>query len=258
MSDLKNQYSSMELILREIRCDYLEALPSRLHEMEQLILKLTSRNNFIENYHEIYRYVHNIKGSAGTHGLHILSRISHRFENHLTTIIEKHEYLDKKQTDHLLQFIDLLGNARTSLNDDINVFTNIEIRLDALDLHIYQNISKVLIVEQSKSIIQVLSKILSDFPVQIVTSKEGLQSLERLLHEKFDLMFVAMELPLLNGLAIIAALRLANTMNSEIPIILLTSNPEIQIDSTIAADYIIQRDKSFADSATKAVKKVFC
>ena len=73
-------------MLEDLRVGFITELPTRLEEMEQLMLDLENSSSFTEDYQDLYRHLHNIKGSAGTHGFHIISSICHVFEDKVVEI----------------------------------------------------------------------------------------------------------------------------------------------------------------------------
>ncbi|MFV2059398.1 MAG: Hpt domain-containing protein [Gammaproteobacteria bacterium] len=255
MTNSNTPPNSLESILSALRDDYLADLPTRLQDMEAQVLALENKNQFEEQYQALFRNVHSIKGSAGTHGLFILSRICHRFEDHLSSN-KQFNVLENHQVSHLFKFVDLLVSARDRIISGDDVFTAIEHDLDELDIKAFKGVIKILIVGQSTSTISLITKLLKNYPVQISTLSDGLQSLDKLVHDKFDLMFVGLELPMLNGLALIAAIRLSKTLNSTMPIILLTSKAEIKTDPLLSVNHVIQRDSNMISNIEKAFKTI--
>jgi len=255
MAKDKISQNSLESILDTLRDDYLADLPTRLQDMEEQVLALDNESKFDEQFPALYRNVHSIKGSAGTHGLFILTRICHRFEDHLT-LNKNLSVLSHDQASLLLKFVDLLVTAREQILNGVDISSAIEHDLDDLDGTVFKDVIKVLIVGQSTSTIEIILKVLTKYPIQIVKLTDGLQSLDKLVHDKFDLMFVGKELPILNGLAVIAATRLSKSLNSKIPILLLTSKADINIDPLLSVNYIIQRDSNLISNIDNAIKEI--
>ncbi len=248
--------NTMESLLRALRDDYLADLPTRLHEMENEVLALEDVNKYEEYYQTLFRNVHSIKGSAGTHGLFILTKICHRLEDHLTSK-KNVDVITHSEASNLLNYIDLLELAREQIINGKEVFTKIESELDALAVVAFKDVIKVIIIGQSASTIDLITKLLINYSVQIVTASNGLQSLDKLMNDKFDLMFVGMELPVLNGIAVIAATRMSKSINATIPIVLFTSTVRIDVEPMLSVDYIIQRDSNMMMNVDEAFKTLF-
>ena len=71
--------------------DYIDALPERCDLIESLILKLGSKSLNLDSYQGLFREIHSIKGSAGTHGFESISTVCPQFEDWLT-------YIEKNQS----------------------------------------------------------------------------------------------------------------------------------------------------------------
>ena len=62
----------VEKLLITMRGDYLEKLPEKIEVIANTLHALAeSKQNQCGLYDEMYRAVHNIKGTAGTYGLHV-------------------------------------------------------------------------------------------------------------------------------------------------------------------------------------------
>jgi DNA-binding response OmpR family regulator len=98
-----------------------------------------------------------------------------------------------------------------------------------------------LLVEPSITVSGLYQKEFSNPSTQVHLLKSGMQALERMLHEPFDLLVISRELPDLNALAVVAALRESRCRNSEIPVILVTSNTN-RIPDYLKFHTIVRRD----------------
>lgn len=84
-------------------------------------------------------------------------------------------------------------------------------------------------------------------PIQLLTLNSGMAALERMLHEPFDLLVASRELPDLNAIALMAAVRESRSRNSHIPVILVSSNPAA-IPAHLAIHAVVQRDPKFVST----------
>jgi CheY-like chemotaxis protein len=84
--------------------------------------------------------------------------------------------------------------------------------------------------------------------------KSGLEALQRLLHAPFDLLVISRELPDLNALAVIAALREARCRNSEIPVILVSSNAAT-VPQHLAVHTIVRRNVHLMPELTRHISE---
>jgi CheY-like chemotaxis protein len=88
-----------------------------------------------------------------------------------------------------------------------------------------------------------------------VTQDRGLGALEILLHQPFDLLVAARELPDFNAIALVAALRESGTRNKDIPVILISSN-QVPAPQYLGIRATIQRDAQFVPTLTRCAGDV--
>jgi chemotaxis protein histidine kinase CheA len=95
--------------LERLRRSYLEELPTTLDLIKDMVLRLGRGEEGC--YEDIYRIVHSIKGSAGTHGFGEHSSNCQQFEDQWSTIDVSDPALLSKQVDILLKYVDVLREA---------------------------------------------------------------------------------------------------------------------------------------------------
>jgi len=81
---------------------------------------------------------------------------------------------------------------------------------------------RVLIVDDSLSVRKVQERFLTDLGCKVVAAVDGLNALEKLREEKFDLVFTDLEMPRLNGYELISELR-GNPAWSALPVMVISS-----------------------------------
>lgn len=101
---MPSRKNHIENLLNEICNTYLAELPPRLDEIENIILDFTRLESLEESYQNLYRKVHSIKGSAGTHAFHILTTICHDFEDQLSQHENKLSGISKTEIDSWLKY----------------------------------------------------------------------------------------------------------------------------------------------------------
>ncbi|MGZ5075889.1 MAG: hypothetical protein ACXV9R_04645, partial [Methylobacter sp.] len=131
----------------------------------------------------------------------------------------------------------------------------IEQDLEQLRISSMPGCSAVLLVEPSVATRKFCQGVLEPLSVRLISQDRGLSALELLLHQPFDLLIAARELPDLNALALVAALRESNSRNKDIPVILVSSN------AIPAPDYLdirntIKRDAEFVSTLSRCVGDV--
>jgi len=243
-------------MLVELRNAFLGELPSRLDEMETIILDLEKGKTFTENFETLFRHVHSIKGSAGTHGLHIISTVCHFFEDEVVKVEGDESSMDGEAITSWLGFIDLLRTTIDKIHAGADDFSDIETTLDKSrkkdGAHGYSG----LLVFASGLQQQMCLSAFEGLSVNMAFAENGYDAMGRLLHEKFDFLISNMELGDLNGFALISALRLSKTQNHTIPTVLLTSKKIISHSRESDPDYIIQKDANMLRTVSDTAKKI--
>ena len=76
----------LEMILADMRQEFIEDTSDKLEEIEQSVDMLRSRGGSVENnVMEIKRLMHTIKGGGGSFGFPTVTKIAHAFEDYLET-----------------------------------------------------------------------------------------------------------------------------------------------------------------------------
>lgn len=241
-------------MLLQLRNTFLEEIPEKLDRLEQLLIAMEKYGVNDESFDEFYRIIHSLKGSGGTFGLHIITTICHQLEDLLNTA----EGGAKYSLAHIaisLNYIDLLRVTLEHIQRGNASFPEIEERLNALNKQLAQKQYTVLIVDNSKLLTKIYLQALAELPVRPVIMAEGLQALRRVLTEPFDLLITTNEIPVLNGIAMIGALKLSNTKNRNIKTILVTSDQDISTNRTTDADYIIIKDAKLASNLVNVTRR---
>jgi len=74
----------LESALSRLKQDFIEASSEKLDGIDIIIDNVyNERGNRGDQFFQLQRDVHSIKGSAGTHGLHLLTLVAHRLEDYL-------------------------------------------------------------------------------------------------------------------------------------------------------------------------------
>lgn len=237
-------------LLAAMRRDFVGEIPDKCFAFEEKILQLEKNPGDLEAFNELYRGVHSLKGSGGTYGLSILTSICHQLEN-LLTEARNRNVLGSEFATKAFAHVDLIRQVALKQTD----FEVIESKLEALRRLTLQNRKSVLIVDSSRLMTDLYRKSLDKLPLQLNFMDSGLAALGRLLHEPFDLVIVGRELKELGGVAMMAALRLSQIRQREIPAILVSSKGGgIPEQAGFTAN--ILRDQYLADNLQSVVKKI--
>lgn len=115
---------------------------------------------------------------------------------------------------------------------------------------------KILVVDDTKSYLFILSETLRGAGFIVVTAGNGEQGLAAVTEEKPDLILLDITMPVMDGVTMAKKLRESNT---QVPIIFLTNMSDLKHISEateIKADYIIKSDVSADDVVARVKEKL--
>lgn len=242
-------------LLQQLRANYLAELPDRVSELEQRALGLQHPENFAQQFEELYRKVHSLKGGAGTHGLQIVSTLCHQLEDALASIADDGSKVDEQFLDRCIAYFDLMRLAITGATQGKTSFPEVESALEAMRAAVTEKRLTALLVEPSRVNTALYLGMLKNLPIQFSIVESGYAALELLLHSHFDLLITGYETPLLNGVALIAALRLNQGANRDIHAILLTSSVNLRIPPEAQPVMVIGRDERIGSALFREVQR---
>lgn len=235
-------------LLEQLSEGFLDDLPNRVNEIEDEII--SSKNS--DSYDELFRIVHSLKGSAGSYGFHVVTKIAHSMEDVMLTLVQRNQFGTDSTIDILLKFVDIMREASESLAETKQEPPDVTERLDNLRAQVFTEALKILVVEPSKLYATLIEQSLQGLPVGLTFVIDGMQALDRLLLYKYDLLITSLENARLNGDALVAALRLLHNYNRDIKTVLITSRAPNKIANRDDFDVILDR-KTVKDGGLKVM-----
>ncbi len=237
--------ADFSLLLAGMRDDFIRELPERCDLIEESVLAM--EQDPAGAFDDLFCHVHSLKGSGGTFGVPLITRICHQFESFVSAARGR---FDPLAVSHALSYVDLLCRVAEAPVGDSVFAMAIEQDLEQLRISSMPLCMSALLVEPSSATRKFCQGVLEPLSVRLVSQDRGLSALELLLHQPFDLLVAARELPDLNALALVAALRESGSRNKDIPVILISSN------STPAPAYLninttIKRDAEFVSNLAR-------
>ncbi|MBL6988072.1 MAG: Hpt domain-containing protein [Methylobacter sp.] len=211
--------TDFSLLLAAMRDDFVGELADRCDFLEEYALALGQGKKGA--FDELFRNIHSLKGSGGTFDLPLITSICHQFEVFAS---DARSRFDSLAVSHALAYVDLLRRVADTPERDGVFAAVIEQDLELLRISSMPGCASVLLVEPSVATRKFCQGVLASLSVRLVSQDRGLSALELLLHQPFDLLVAARELPDLNALALVAALRESGSRNKDIPVILISSN----------------------------------
>lgn len=233
------------LVLAGMRDTFVGDLPDRCDLLEDCVLAFGQGTE--DAFDELFRHIHSLKGAGGTFSLPVITRICHQFESFVSMARGN---FDSLAVSHGLSYVDLLRRVTETSKQDSDLTTAIEQDLEQLRMSSMPGCAAVLLVEPSLAARKFCQGVMASLSVRLVSQDKGLSALELLLHQPFDLLVAARELPDLNALALVAALRESGSRNKDIPVILISSNT-VPPPAYLNIHATIKRDAEFVSILTR-------
>nr|WP_326532265.1 Hpt domain-containing protein [Rhodoferax sp.] len=235
------------ILLAEMQADFVDELPTRCDRLEEGVMALENKQPGA--FDELYRQIHSLKGSGGMFGIAIITTVCHQFESFIS---ENRQGFARKSASTALAYVDLLRQTVSPTGRDAGGVHAIEQTLEHMRVDSLYGRASVLLVEPSDTLRKLYIDLFSGQPIQTVLMQSGLATLERMLHAPFDLLVISRELPDLNAIAVVAALRESRCRNSNIPIILVSSNPA-PVPPHLGISAIVRRDTKLLPTLSRHV-----
>ena len=239
--------ADFSILLAEMQADFVDELPNRCDRLEEGVMALETKQPGA--FDELYRQIHSLKGSGGMFGIVIITTICHQFESFVS---ETRQSFDRNAASTALAYVDLLRKTIAAKGRDASGVTAIEQELEAMRMDSLSGRASVLLVEPSDTLRKLYKDMFTDPSIQVSMMEGGMATLERMLHAPFDLLVISRELPDLNAIAVVAALRESRCRNSNIPVILVSSNPA-PVPAHLGISAIVRRDPKLLPTLSRHI-----
>jgi CheY-like chemotaxis protein/HPt (histidine-containing phosphotransfer) domain-containing protein len=115
----------LQMILADMRQDFIEDTGDKLEEIEQVAVRLRQGIGQLDNnVMEIKRLMHTIKGGGGSFGFPTVSKIAHAFEDYLVTTGDIHNV----HPEDILLFCDAIASILEARDDPDDLHANMMLR----------------------------------------------------------------------------------------------------------------------------------
>ncbi len=245
-------------ILNELKETYLATFPAQIDEIETLILNIEKKRGAHKaNFEALYRKAHSLKGSGGTYGFNIISSICHQLEDFLSASFVEEASVTQDNVDTVFSYTDLLKETHNLLENERTDFADILHKLELIKKKESDHELKGLFVGPASQVYSKMSiTLFEQLNIQCSTIENGMTALQRLLHEHFDFLITSKENLELNGLALIAAIKLNHGKNQKIKTILITTNATNDAPKGYEPDCIILKNKDFSQNLQKTMEEL--
>lgn len=252
--DQQTGLDQAQRLLLQLRKDFLVDLPDKIDGIESMVLQLEQTGNDSENFETLFRSVHSLKGTAGTHGINTITFICHQLEDVLTEYDKGHAA--PELIDALLAYLDLIRRTGDIARDETADYSEIHKLLENIRSRRNRGKNIGLIVEGSIFMSNLYMDSIEDLQAELVIVKDGLDALDRLLREKYDFVIMGSETKSLNGTALLYALRAAGGINRNIKAIMVTSREHPKFIEELAPDYLLHKNKQLSERLCTAVTEI--
>lgn len=244
-------------ILELLKESYLAELPERLDRIERQFIELEKPGDLPARFAMVFRELHNLKGSAGTFGLPLVSRVAHAVEDEVSRIDLAGAGLPPDLVDRGLGYVDVLRKAASHAAGRGPSSAEIEASLAA-----HQRPSpagaplEVVLLESSRAAAQVIMGLLRQRHLRVTVLTDGYEALGRLLHVPCHVLVTGVEIPTLGGLGLLAALRLAGGINRHVEGIVVTANEGQALPEHLQPCVQVLRNEFFRERFSEALVRV--
>lgn len=246
-------------LLSQLHSEFIESLPRKLALLEHLCTSLPGKPVNTPELSELLRQVHSLKGSGGIYGLHIITVICHQLEDYITHEVAHASVFSASFVGNCLRHFDLLHKiAELALANPQAEFGEIWSELNRLRDYLHPERGNALVIEQSRLTQNIIAGVLEEFHIRPTLVTDGYRALLHALSEPFSLIITSAETPLLGGFAFSGALRLSDSVNRHVPIILLTANQSPRFTPTRKTDpsYLITKDTHLIENLSATLVQI--
>jgi len=194
----------------DLRKAFIENLPATLYALRavvQVLVKADTEPARLKQIYELYRQVHALNGNAGLAGMAQIAHMSSAFEALLKEVYEKPKNINSSSLRTIASAVDFLGFLfeKGTLPD----------RQDF-------PASKILVVDDEAISRRAIVYALEKARLKSVNVEDSQEALQLLNENEFDLIFLDVDMPNMNGFELCARLR-AMPQHRKTPVVFVTS-----------------------------------
>ena len=253
-TEQKTGLDQAQKLLLQLRNDFLVELPDKVDDIEAMILMLEQPAGDLENFEKLFRSVHSLKGSAGTHGVMTITFICHQLEDTLTEFNKG--TINPELIDTLLRYLDLVRRTGEIARDEAADYAEIHKSLEKIRSQRQKGKYIGLIVEGSTFMRKLYIDSIENKRTELFVVEDGLEALGRLLREKYDFVIMGSETKSLNGTALLYALRAAGGLNKDIQTIMVTSKHQPSFIDGLEPNCLLHKNKLLSEQLAAAVTEI--
>ena len=230
----------------QLRKEFIDTLPATLNGLRanlQLLIKADNEMARLKQVQELYRRIHAMTGNAGVAGMMLIAQTTDATEALLKELYEKPKNINPSTLRTVASAVDFLGLLfeRGTLPDRQEVPP-----------------ANILVVDDEAISRRAITYALEKAKLKSVSVEDPLVAYQMLTENKFDLIFLDVDMPNMNGFELCSKLR-AHPNNKTTPVVFVTSlnDFESRANSTISGgNDFIAKPFLFIELAVKALLHV--
>lgn len=245
-----NEELDDEFIL-QIKHDFLAEASDLLFKFDSILLQINAQKHLsLDEIRDIFKIIHTLKGNSRAAGFDEFGTFIHKFENLLVQFRDGLRVLDKDALPLLFLFCEKSQESieiyKKNMEEIIN-FSSTEILFensDSTQSKIAKKQYMIAVIDDDASIREIISSALTDeFKANILEFADGKIALEQVNKQKFDLIVVDYQMPVMNGREFLKAVRGQEQINASTPVLFISGmSPELGTDTTMTEDiFYIQK-----------------
>ncbi len=226
----------------ELRQSFVESFPATLAALRthlQALVKSDSEENRLSQLHELYRKTHGVTGNAGLAGMNGMSHLADALEVLLKELREKPKNINASTLRTIANAIDFMGQLfqrGEPANEEVPP-------------------AKILVVDDEALSRRAITYALEKAKLQSTNVEDPLAALKMLTNEPFNLVFLDVDMPGMNGFELCAKLRTLPA-HKKTPVIFVTSLNDLESrtnSSMSGGNDFIAKPFLFIELAVKAL-----
>jgi DNA-binding response OmpR family regulator len=230
----------------DLRNTFIDNLPATLYSLRTVVQTLVKADNEIarlRQVRELYRLVHSLSGNAGVAGLVQIAHMSAAYEALLKEVYEKPKNITSSSVRTIAATVDFLGQLfeKTTLPEKQELPP-----------------SRILVVDDEAISRRAIVYALEKARLKSINVDDSNQALQLMKDNEFDLIFLDVDMPDMNGFELCAKLRLL-PQHKKTPVIFVTSLNDFdsRTNSTVAGgNDFIAKPFLFIELTVKALTHV--
>lgn len=246
----------LQMILADMRQEFIEDTSDKLEEIEQAIARLRSGTGKVENnVMEIKRLMHTVKGGGGSFGFPTVSKVAHAFEDYLETTGD----IQNIHSDDILLFCDAIASILDSGREPDDVHANMMLRSlptgrGQAGRHMLDRGVAILVMPRGVQR-KIIAQELAQFGYKVHILDDPLRAIDMAITLKPDFIISTLALDRISGLEFAWILRMiASTQNVKCAVVTADHITDELLESLPPKTSLIRKGPSFAPELMKFIR----